>query len=121
MVKYRELTLLVQKEIVNIKEKNMKKKFDYCTINVHKNKTIPIDSEHCECSLTLSGNTELGLEINQWTWRADWLAEVTFKDPEERAKWDLKAVYNNIYYQNGIEYNDVKGVWRKRHSFSYKN
>lgn len=33
LVKYRELTLLVQKEIVNIKEKNMKKKFDYCTIN----------------------------------------------------------------------------------------
>lgn len=99
----------------------MKRKFDYCTIDVHKNKIVQIDSDHCECLLTLAGNTELGLNIDKFTWRADWLAKVTFKNPDERSEWDLKTVYNNIYYKNGIEYNDVKSVWIKRHHFLWKN
>lgn len=31
-------------------------------------------------SMVITGNIEIGIEIDEWTWREDWFREILFKD-----------------------------------------
>lgn len=83
----------------------MKKKFGRYTINVWDKKKRKQEDGTIACEVTLTGCIEIGLEINQYTWQADWLLKLFFKDKyndyriislENNDSWTNKTVVTEI-------------------------
>ena len=85
----------------------MRKKFDRYTINIsNKKKTAN------QLSCTISGTIEIGIEIDEWTWRGDWLIDQFFpQNIQEKNIIRLSNIVNNITMQNGVEYNNVQASY----------
>ena len=84
----------------------MKKKFDGYTIDVKKVKTTKIDNNTIEVIFDLSGNIEIGLEIDRLTWRSDFLYNLVWGNNPERQ--------SNFYMVDHIEHNKVVVRYCKR-------
>lgn len=85
----------------------MKRKFDGYTIDVKKVKTTKIDNNTIEVVFDLSGNIEIGLEIDDFTWRSFFLYNLVWGNKPERQKWRTANIQNNLYIVDHIEHNKV--------------
>lgn len=92
----------------------MKKKFDGYTIDVKKVKTTKIDNNTIEVIFDLSGNIEIGLEIDRLTWRSDFLYNLVWGNNPERQSWRTASIQNNFYMVDHIEHNKVVVRYCKR-------
>lgn len=93
----------------------MKKKFGRYTINVENKKRHVNPDGSINLEVALSGCIEIGLKIEQFTWRADWLLQLFFKD--DYAQYEFISLENNdswSNYPNLIEVNIIRAVVRKR-------
>lgn len=92
----------------------MKKKFDGYTIDVKKIKTTKIDNNTIEVVFDLSGNIEIGLEIDRLSWRSDFLYNLVWGNNPERQSWRTANIQNNFYMVDHIEHNKVVVRYCKR-------
>lgn len=78
---------------------------DYKKLNVKKQPT----EGTITCKVQLSGNIEIGIDIDDWTWRGDWLTKMLFKDNPNNYR--LKSVQNNYTAYSPDEVNVVTAVY----------
>lgn len=93
----------------------MKKKFGTYTINVFDKKQRLNANGTIGLEVTLSGCIEIGLEIDQGTWRGDWLLRLFFRD--QYSDYYFVSLENNDRWSNNpslIEVNRVQATVRKR-------
>lgn len=76
----------------------MKKKFGSYTINVNDKKVKKNPDGTLTLEVALSGCIEIGLEIEQYTWRADWLLKLFFKDNYNNYR--IVSIENNDSWSN---------------------
>ena len=98
----------------------MKKKFGTYTINVFDKKQRQNTDGTISLEVTLSGCIEIGLEIDEWTWRGDWLLQLFFKDCY--SDYRIVSLQNNDNWSNQgslIEVNRVQAVVQKRNNRSF--
>lgn len=91
----------------------MKKKFDNYFINVTKPIKIKQDENTLITRVFLSGNIEIGIEIDQYTWRIDWIQDLIWKNNPEKNLWAIQHIDNKIYNVEGVEHNRFTIVYRK--------
>lgn len=71
----------------------MKKKFDGYTIEVINKVKRKLEPDLYRCSVDLKGDIEIGLHIDAWTWRGDWILKLFFKD--DYMKYSIRCIENN--------------------------
>lgn len=91
----------------------MRKKFDGYTITVTKPIKILQDENTLVVRVFLKGNIEIGLEIDRYTWRFDWIEDFIWKNNPEKNLWAIQKIDNQIYYVEGIEHNCFTIVYTK--------
>ena len=93
----------------------MKKKFGSYTININRKKITKNADGTLTLEVILSGCIEIGLEIDQYSWREDWLLRLFFKD--EYSKYRIISLENNDNWTSVpslVEINVVKAIVEKR-------
>lgn len=91
----------------------MRKNFDGYTINVTKPIKIKQDENTLIVRVFLSGNIEIGIEIDNWTWRIDWIQNLIWENSPEKNLWAIQKIDNQIYDVEGIEHNCFTIVYTK--------
>ena len=89
----------------------MKKKFGSYTINVEGKKRIRNPDGSLTLVVTLSGCIEIGLEIDEHTWRKDWFLSLFFN--HDISKIRVKSIENRDSWSNDpclLEVNTVTMV-----------
>lgn len=64
-----------------------------------------------ETKAIITGDIEIGVDIDMYTWKADWLKDVTFGD--DAGKYRLVDIVNNLADTDAGEVNKVTATWRK--------
>lgn len=88
----------------------MKKKFDRYTIEVSNKKITRQPNGSLILEANLKGNIEIGIEIDNWTWRGDWFLSLfknTVSDIERRYRIQRVDNDDNWDSENRIETNHV--------------
>ena len=91
----------------------MRKKFDGYTINITKPIKILQDENTLVVRVFLKGNIEIGLKIDRYTWRFDWIEDFIWKNNPEKNLWSIQQIDNKIYDVEGIECNCFTIVYTK--------
>lgn len=91
----------------------MRKKFGGYKINISKPIKILQDENTLVARVFLEGNIEIGLEIDRYTWRFDWIEDFIWKNNPEKNLWAIQKIDNQIYNVEGIEYNCFTIVYTK--------
>lgn len=91
----------------------MRKNFDGYTINITKPIKILNDENTLVVRVFLKGNIEIGLEIDRYTWRFDWIENFIWKNNPEKNLWSIQQIDNKIYDVEGIECNCFTIVYTK--------
>ena len=76
----------------------MKRKFDGYNIDVCNRELVRHPDGSITLKVVLLGNIEIGLEIDEWTWRGDWLLKLFFKD--NYTNYRIKNVQNNLSWNS---------------------
>lgn len=91
----------------------MRKKFDGYTINITKPIKILNDENTLVVRVFLKGTIEIGLEIDRYTWRFDWIEDFIWRNNPEKNLWSIQQIDNKIYDVEGIEHNCFTIVYTK--------
>jgi len=91
----------------------MRKNFDGYTINITKPIKILNDENTLVVRVFLKGNIEIGLKIDRYTWRFDWIEDFIWKNNPEKNLWSIQQIDNKIYDVEGIECNCFTIVYTK--------
>ena len=88
----------------------MKKKFGSYTINICDKKSHKNPDGTITLEVILSGCIEIGLEIEEYTWRKDWLLQLFFKD--KYMNYRVVSIENDDKWTNNplTEINKVKAI-----------
>jgi len=90
----------------------MKKKFGrYCVNAVKNNKLSQRSDGLWEATITITGDIEIGIEIDPYTWRGDWLSDFVL-GKEDTGNYRLINVENKF---KGCSQNTITGVWYKKY------
>lgn len=90
----------------------MRKKFGGYTINVVKKTKEKHSDGLIVLTATLSGNIEIGLDIDRHTWREDWFMQLFFGD--NYSKYRIITLENHINYESYNETNYITATVRER-------
>lgn len=90
----------------------MRKKFGGYTINCTKPQSRHIDSDTIESVVELSGNIEIGLEIDRMTWREDWLLKLIYGD--NSSNYDIITLEQKPSFVDHVDHNLIRVVCRGR-------
>lgn len=91
----------------------MRKNFDGYIINITKPIKILNDENTLVVRVFLKGNIEIGLKIDRYTWRFDWIEDFIWKNNPEKNLWSIQQIDNKIYDVEGIECNCFTIVYTK--------
>lgn len=88
----------------------MKKKFGGYTIHCDKARLIPTTKswngkQNYELRVELWGNIEIGIEVDKWTWRGDWILAHAFK--ENAHNYRITKIEQHNFYEDHIEHNQI--------------
>lgn len=90
----------------------MRKKFGGYTINIIKKTKEVHEDGLIVLTATISGNIEIGLDIDRYTWREDWFLQLFFKG--EYSKYRAITLENHTKYENYNEVNYITATVRRR-------
>ncbi len=88
----------------------MKKKFGSYVVNFKKvGKPVKRIDGLYQTEAVITGDVEIGIEMETMSWREDWLKEATF-GKEDAKNWRLVNVLNDM---DSYDYNKITAAWRK--------
>lgn len=95
----------------------MRKKFGGYTIHCDKARLIPTNknrsgTQNYEIRVELWGNIEIGIEIDEGTWRADWLLTHALKD--QASNYHIVRLEQNMFYVDHVEHNQITALVEAR-------
>ena len=93
----------------------MKKKFGTYRVDFKKiGKPVVREGGLVETKALITGDIEIGIDIDLYSWTGDWLREATFGD--EASEYRLVTIVNSYQEDNekGEEVNKVTACWRKK-------
>lgn len=95
------------------------RKFGSYRINVENIKKSKRKDGTIKVSLDLSGNIEIGIEIDRMTWREDWVMEQVFK--KDASNYRMTQFYQNDTYNcaTHMEHNHVEFVAEPRNNYRW--
>ena len=95
----------------------MRKKFGGYTINCDKARLTPTTKswsgkQNYEVRVELWGTIEIGIDVDEWTWRADWLLEHALK--EKASEYHITKLEQNMFYVDYVEHNQITALVEAR-------
>lgn len=101
----------------------MRKKFGGYSIDATKLKKHTRNDGLLQTTTILEGNIEIGIDIDPYTWRGDWLRDFLF-GKDSWKEWRLINVENHYVKDASergeyIERNMVTAVWAKKDQYGF--
>lgn len=92
--------------------KTITRKFGIYKVKVKKRELVEIREGEYKSLIEIIGDIEIGIHIDNMTWREDWLRDLLFGEGASVRDYRVVSIDNQISSKEDGEHNIVTSIWK---------